>query len=357
MEQTTVAERSTYSPTKFDWASALSFRKISAIYVWIGIIVLFGLWVPDTFLTSTTLVALAADNAVTTIVALGLIVALATGVFDLSVGAVLGSSAVLCAYLMIQQDIHPVLAIAITMFYGFCVGVINATVIVRFKVDSFIATLGMSSVLIALQEWLTKNQQIIGVSAGFKNIATLKPLGIPIPFLYMLLLAIILWYILQLTPIGRFLYATGGSREISRLAGIRPERWIWVSLITSSMVASFAGIVVLARISGAGPTLGGSYLLPVFAAAFLGATQFTPGRFNVWGTVVAVFVLATGTKGLQLAGFKPWVDKLFYGVVLVLAVILAGMSSNRRSLRWRRTETAESDSQEADSDPAPASTT
>jgi ribose transport system permease protein len=318
------------SSTSSRWRQRLAFSRISAVYVWLGIIVLFGVWVPETFLTSTTVVALAADNSITTIVALGLIVALAAGVFDLSIGAVLGSSAVLCAYLMVKQDVHPVLAIVITLLYGAAVGTVNAVLIVRFKVDSFIATLAMSSVLVAFQEWLTGNQQIIGLSPGFKNLSTLKPLGIPITFFYMVIVALGLWYVLQLTPIGRFLYATGGNREIARLAGLRPSRWVAVSLVTSSLVASAAGVLVLARVSGAGPTLGGTYLLPVFAAAFLGATQFVPGRFNVWGTVVAVFLLATGSKGLQLVGFQPWVNKMFYGVVLALAVILSQASRARR---------------------------
>ena len=297
---------------------------------------LFAVWVPDKFLTRVTWTSLASEQAVTTIVALGLVVALAAGVFDLSVGAVLGASAALCAHLMVEESWNPVLAIVATLLFGVLVGLVNGIVVVRFKVDSFIATLGMSSVLVGLTEWLTDNQQIVGVSNGFKKLATLKPFGIPAPFFYMLAIAMVLWYILQLTPVGRYLYATGGSREIARLAGVRPERWIYMALITSSLIASAGGIIVLARVSGAGPTLGASYVLPVFAAAFLGATQFQPGRFNIWGTVVAVYLLATGTKGLQLVGFDPWVDKLFYGAALVIAVALAGFEGRQRVQRRRQ---------------------
>lgn len=339
MDEQAVPDESLIAPRWFDWRRALSFQRISALYIWAGIIIIFAVWIPETFLTSATFVSLAGDQAVTTMVALGLIVALATGLFDLSVGAVLGSSAVLCAYLMVDKNWNPALAVVVTLLFGLAVGVVNSIVVVRFQVDSFIATLGMSSVLVAFQEWLTGNQQIIGLSSGYKRIATLKPLGIPIPFFYMLVLAVVLWYVLQLTPLGRYLYATGGSREIARLAGVRPERWMSMSLVVSAFVASAAGVVVLARTSGAGPTLGGSYLLPVFAASFLGATQFIPGRFNVWGTVVSVFVLATGTKGLQLAGLQPWVDKLFYGAVLVIAVILAGPTGVGRRLAGRRRTT------------------
>jgi ribose transport system permease protein len=317
------------------WRSAFAFKRISGLYVWAAIFILFSLWVPDKFLTKVTWTSLAADQAVTTIVALGLVVALAAGVFDLSVGAVLGASAAITAHLMVEEHWNPVLAMLAALVFGLVVGLVNGIIVVRFKVDSFIATLGMSSVLTGLTEWLTKNQQIVGISNGFKKIATLKPLGIPIPFFYMLAIALVLWYILQLTPIGRYLYATGGSREIARLAGVRPERWIYVALLTSSFVASIGGIIVLARVSGAGPTLGATYVLPVFAAAFLGATQFQPGRFNIWGTVVAVYLLATGTKGLQLVGYDPWVDKLFYGAALIIAVALAGFEGRQR-LRARR---------------------
>ena len=326
-------------PQRSKWRSAFAFKRISGLYVWAAVFLLFSVWVPEKFLTRVTWTSLAADQAVTTIVALGLVVALAAGVFDLSVGAVLGASAALTADLMVNKHWNPVLAMAVTLLFGLAVGLVNGIVVVRFKVDSFIATLGMSSVLTGLTEWLTKNQQIVGISNGFKKIATLKPFGIPIPFFYMLLIALVLWYILQLTPVGRYLYATGGSREIARLAGVRPERWIYMALLTSSFVASIGGIIVLARVSGAGPTLGATYVLPVFAAAFLGATQFQPGRFNIWGTVLAVYLLATGTKGLQLVGFDPWVDKLFYGAALVIAVALAGFEGRQR-LRSRKQSTS-----------------
>ena len=334
--ETKSADRSGSTAAPKPWRSALSFQRTSGLYVWAALIVLFAIWVPDEFLTSTTWTTLASENSVTTIVALGLVVALAAGAFDLSVGAVLGASAAMCAYLMVERSWNPVLAIVVTLLVGALVGTVNGLIVVRFKVDSFIATLGMSSALLAFTEWLTDNQQITGLPDSFKEIATLKPLGIPIPFFYMLGIAFVLWYVLQLTPVGRFLYATGGSREIARLAGVQPERWVFMSLVTSAFVASIGGIIVLARVSGAGPTLGASYVLPVFAAAFLGATQFQPGRFNVWGTVLAVYLLGTGTKGLQLAGFEPWVDKLFYGAALIIAVALAGFEGRQRLRRKGR---------------------
>ena len=239
------------------WRSALSFQKTSGLYVWAALIVLFAIWVPDKFLTSTTWTTLASDNSVTTIVALGLVVALAAGVFDLSVGAVLGASAAMCAWLMVEEQWNPILAVVVTLLLGVLVGrgqrLRRRAAAGRLVHRHARHVVGRWS---AFTEWLTDNQQIVGLPDSFKEIALLKPLGIPIPFFYMLFIAIVIWYVLQLTPVGRYLYATGGSREVARLAGVQPERWVFVSLVTSSFVASIGGVIVLARVSGAGPTLG-----------------------------------------------------------------------------------------------------
>ena len=312
------------------WKQRLAFRRISGIYIFVVIFAIFAIRIPDTFLTTSTWSSLLSEQAVTTLVAVGLVVALASGVFDLSVGAVMGCSAAVTAYLVVNSHWSVWPALAASIVFGLLVGCLNALVVVKFRVDSFIGTLGMQSVLYAILLWVTNGQQIVGLPSVFLSMAYNKFLGIPLPFYIMLVVAFGLWYMMELTPLGRFIEATGGNRDAARLAGVPTTRLMSFAFLMSAVVAALAGVVLLSRVSGAAPNTGADYVLPVFAAAFLGRTQFRPGRFNIWGTVLAVYLLAMITKGLQLEGAQPWLTNLFYGVALILAVSLSNVERRQR---------------------------
>jgi ribose transport system permease protein len=132
---------------------------------------------------------------------------------------------------------------------------------------------------------------------------------------------------MEYRPLGRKLYATGGNELAARLSGIQTDRLIALSLIVSGGIAAFAGVIFAANIGSGSLTAGPPFLLPAFAAAFLGATTIKPGRYNAWGTLFSVLLLAVGTTGLQLAGAANWVTDVFNGAALVLAVTFANLAS------------------------------
>jgi ribose transport system permease protein len=323
--------------------SALSFRNISALYIFVVMFAVFSVWVPDTFLQWDTWKALIDSQAVTAILAIGLVIALSAGAFDLAIGAELGFGSILVAWFLIDKGVPVVPAIALTLLAGAAVGLINGLLIVKVKIDSFIATLGMSSILLALIAWVSSSQQILGLPEGFQKIGTTEVLGLTLPVYLMLLVGLAVWYVLERTPLGRRVYATGGNIEAARLAGVRVAAVVVGSLIACGAIAAFSGLLVSANLATGDPTIGPAYLLPAFSAAFLGSTQFRGGRFNVWGTIVAVIVLATGVKGLQLAGAPIWIPDFFNGAALLLAVGLAKYEATagragavRRLLRFDR---------------------
>jgi ribose transport system permease protein len=315
------------------WVQALSYRNISAIYVWLILIVLFAIWVPETFLTAVTWKSMLAQEAVTGIVALGLVVSLSAGVFDLSIGYALGASSIVCSWCLVQAGTPIWVAVVAALGTGLVVGLMNGVLIVGLGIDSFIATLGTGAVLSAFIGRVTKRQMIVGVPHAFQNIAKHQLVGLALPVFYFFVIAAVLWYVLEHTPAGRYLYATGGGREAARLAGVRTNRYIFGSLIAGSFIAALAGVIVTSRVNAGDPSIGPAYLLPAFAAAFFGATQFKNGRPNVWGTVVAVYVIATGVKGFDLVGVDPWIKDLFTGLALIIAV---GLSVRQRRIRVRR---------------------
>ena len=211
------------------------------------------------------------------------------------------------------------------------VGLLNSVIVVGLHVDSFIGTLGMSSILAAGAYWITDGGQIAtGISPGFLELGRKQILGLPLPVYYMIALGIVLFWVLQYTPAGRYLYAVGGNPQAARLAGVRVGRITTVAFLTSGLIAAFAGVILAAVLGSANPEVGAPYLLPAFSAVFLGATQIIPGRVNVLGTLIAIFLLATGVKGLQLVGMPGYVEDLFNGVALIVAVALAARTARKR---------------------------
>ena len=162
-----------------------------------------------------------------------------------------------------------------------------------------------------------------GIPDGFIAFGRTQIAGLPLPVFYMFAAIIVFTYVMGHTPFGRYLYALGGGREAARLAGLDTGRLTIAAFVVAGLMAGIAGVVGTAALGAAHPDVGAQYLLPAFAACFLGATTITPGRFNVPGTVVALFLLAVGITGLQQLGAPLWVGPVFNGLALVVAVGLA----------------------------------
>jgi ribose transport system permease protein len=304
--------------------------RFSGLVLWAGFILLFALWVPDTFLTTGTAQSIAGTQAVTGLAAMGVICALAAGALDLSFASVLGLSCTIGASLMGRSHVSPPLAILICLLMGVGVGAFNGFLVTKVGIASVVATLGVSSLVLAADNKITDGQYITGIPSSFTSLVEKQPLGIPIGAIYFILAAFAIWAFLEHSRPGRRLYATGMNPDAARLAGVRTNRMTFISLVLSGGFSALAGLVLLAQIGSGTPEVGTGYLLPVFAAVFLGATQVKPGRYNVWGTVLAIYLLATGVQGLQLTGGQYWVNDAFNGAALLVAVSFAAFTARRR---------------------------
>jgi ribose transport system permease protein len=304
----------------------LAFDRIGAVYVWLAIIVVFSVWVPDTFPNITTAKQILNANAITALAALSVTIPLAARVFDLSFALNMTLCGVAVAHFVV--DGVPLLgAIALGVLIGLVVGLINATVVVGMKIDSFIATLATGSLIQALITLVTNDTPIsdVKLAGGFSKIGQTTIAGITLPVLYVAVVAVAIWYLLEHTATGRRLYAVGFNPDAARLAGVKVARLQFLALVTSGVLAGAAGIVLASILGGGSPTAGTPYLLPGFAAVFLGATQLKNGRFNAGGTLIAVLLLGTGTTGLGLANAPQWSGALFVGIVLIAALTVTGL--------------------------------
>ena len=318
----------------------LQLEKYSALWIWAGLIVLFGLWVPGTFLTWSNAQIILSSQAVTAIVALGLVAPLAVGAVDLAVGSVVGCTGMLAAVLMAHSDWGTVPTIVAALAFGCCVGALMGVLVGVVRISSMIVTLAASSVLGGLTVWLSADQNVVGLTPRFLSLGSGTVLGLAWPFWVMLVLCVVAWLFFDHTATGRYLHATGLGQEAAKLSGVPTTRLIVLALTLSAAAASVAGLLGTARIGAGDPSFGPSYLLPAYAAVFLGSTQVRPGFFNPLGTVVSVYVLATGVKGLQLAGAPIWIPDVFNGLALLAAVSLAVVKGRLASritlLRLRR---------------------
>lgn len=299
----------------------------------LALIVFFGIAEPDRFFTYANFISLIRNESVAGIVALGVLIPLASGSFDVSIG---GTMTLACVLVMWQfqstEGAMPIpVAIAVVLAVAVVIGLVNSLLVVKAGVEPLIATIGTSTVLTGLAQMIGNGETItFHIPTAFTTIGRGEIVGIPNTLLIFGALALAMWYVLAHTPAGRLLYATGAGRDAARLSGVRTDRVITAAYITSAIGASIAGIVFAARLGSGPPGAGTPYLLPAYATAFLGATIIKPGRFNVGGLVVAMLIIAVGINGLQIMGIPFWVVDLFQGTALITAVLLTKLQGRRR---------------------------
>lgn len=312
------------------WSLAEIGERYGIIGLWAVMIVAFSLLRPVTFPTTTNFETIFGTQAVQLVITLGLIVSLTAGEFDLSVASVMGFAATLVAVLNVNMHWALGLAIAGTLAAGLIIGAVQAFIVVRIGVPSLITTLGTATLLQGASDGISGSNTIGGISQGLLNAMQDTVLGLPIAFYIGVAICLLLWYVLGYTPLGRHLLFVGQGREVARLAGLRVDSMRAIALVATAFICTVAGIMETGAVGAANPDAGASFLLPAFAGAYLGQTVINPGRFSPIGVFVATYFLVTGITGLQLLGGSGWVQDVFYGAALVIAVSVSRLVARRR---------------------------
>ena len=297
------------------------------------LIVIFGILKGDTFLTAFTFQSMVNSRSINALAALAVMIPLTSNNYDLSVASTLGITQVLANGLVTQQGLPWQTAAILCILLGAVVGLINGLLVTRAKINSFIATLGIGTLLLGLNQWYTGGMQVVGLLPADFVALSGKLYGIPLPIIYVIVFALVLWIVFDYLPLGRYLYVIGDSPRAAELTGIPATTYVTLAFIASGTLAAFAGVILQAQLQVGQSTVGQELMLPAFTGALLGATAIRPGRPNVWGTVLAVAVLAVAVAGLTQLGAPFFVENLFNGAMLVLAVGLAGYTYRRREQR------------------------
>jgi ribose transport system permease protein len=280
---------------------------------------------------------IAADVVVGGVLALAAIIPLVAGEFDFSIGLTLEFTAMITAGFIVR--LHQPLGVAIVagLAVGLVIGIVNGYLVAYRKLNSFIITFAVATIVTGLIELYANGNSILVSTDPLTSFGLTSALwlGIPRTLYAFVLVALIAWYVLDHTPIGRYWHAAGSNRSAATLVGLPVRRLVFLSFVASGVLASASGILYLSQQGSASPNVGQGYVLPAYAAVFLGATVFKIGRFNVWGTVVAVLFVAIGSTGLVFAGLQPWVQSVFQGAVLIVALSITRVIGRRQG-----TETA-----------------
>ena len=271
------------------------------------------------------------NQAVITLVAVAVLFPLVAGHFDFSVGGLAVLSSVVTAAAMAEYSLPIPLACLLGVASGAVIGTVNGILVARFGMNAFVSTLGMATLLGGLIQWYTGGMAIIGVARSFTAFGSGTWLGLPSVVFVVIVLLLMAWYLLTNTPYGRSLYAIGSNARAAELVGLPKNRYTLLAFTISGTLAGMAGVILAARTGGANADNGTYLLFPALAAVFLGATAIQPGRFNIVGTVVGVLFVAVSVSGLILSGAANWVDQVFNGLALLVAVGLSSYLRDRRS--------------------------
>jgi ribose transport system permease protein len=294
-------------------------------------LILFSILLPNTFPTMLNLRAILSDKSIIALLSLAAMIPMVAGRIDLTVGYGIVLWHILAISLQTMFGLPWPVAVLVVLALGGLVGLLNGFLVEVAKIDSFIATLGTGTVLYSLALWHTGGRQMVGVLPdGFYAMSTTFVGGLPITAYYVTVIAVVLWVVLEYTPIGRCLYAIGANQRAAELNGIPTRKFVVGAFVASGLLAALAGALLAAKLRIGQASVGLEFLLPALVGAFLGSTTIKPGRVNVWGTIVGVSILAIGISGIQQFGGSFWVEPLFNGSTLLIAIGIAGYAQRKK---------------------------
>ncbi len=295
------------------------------------------------------LTALSKDIAIFTLVGLAQMATLAVGQFNLAVGAMGGAAGMICGYLIniplegtmnaeaytqaeIGMALPWIIGIAAALVVGFAIGILQGGIIVKTKINPFIITLALISIIRGLNMAVTQNIYFRNLPTGFKNISamTLPPsgtedqatFGIPIVFIVALGIMAILWVLYNRTVLGRKMLATGVCTRAADFAGINSNKYIMMAHGISGALCAIAGVLTVSKLGAAQTSVGDNWMLYSFAAPILGGTLLNGGKVSIVGTMIGAAIMTVITTVLALLKVDAFSHQIFIGAILLLSFLL-----------------------------------
>lgn len=297
------------------------FQSYGTILAGIVVVIIFSILRPDAFFTLSNLINITKQISLLVIIALGATLAMSVGEFDLSVGALASLGGVVAAKLAVA-GMPMILCFTIPIALCFIIGWISGWLITKFKILSFITTLGVSTIIGGFTFWITGGATVFeNIPKKFSVLGSKSIIGLPLLSIIMICVALIFWFIMRHTSFGRKLYAIGGNEEASKISGIPVKKYKRLAFALCGMLSAATGMLMASRLGSAHPTGGDGYFLQSYAAVYLGTTVFREGVPNIWGTFIGAAILGILANGLTILQVPSFMQDVLTGCIIILAVI------------------------------------
>lgn len=295
-------------------------RDAGTLFGLVIIVVVFA-WLSPVFLTAPNLINILQQSSINAVIALGMTLVIISGGIDLSVGPTAALSAVVGASLMVAGVPIPV-AIMGALGVGMMCGLFNGVLVAYAGLQPFIVTLGGLSLFRALSLIYTGGNPIFGIPPEFRALTNGTILGVPNPVIVVGVIAIILWIVLNKTPLGEYILAVGGNEEAARIAGVPVARTKVATFMISGGLASIAALILVGRLGAAEPTMGNLWELDAIAAAAIGGASLMGGKGSIIGTIIGAIILGALRNGLTLMNVQAFYQLLATGIIIIVAMLI-----------------------------------
>ncbi|WP_114192392.1 ABC transporter permease [Edaphovirga cremea] len=304
-------------------ASALFKFNVRDAGTLIGLLIIVGTFsmLSPVFMTIPNLLNILQQSSINGIIALGMTLVIISGGIDLSVGPTAALSAVLGATLMVAGVPIP-LAVMATLGVGALCGVFSGSLVAYAGLQPFIVTLGGLSLFRAMSLIFTNGNPIFGIPPEFRSVINTEVFGVPAPIVIVVTIAIILWVLMNKTPLGEYILAVGGNEEAARVAGVPVKRTKVTVFVISGMLASLASLILIGRLGAAEPTMGNLWELDAIAAAAIGGASLMGGKGSIIGTLIGAIILGSLRNGLTLLNIQAFYQLLATGLIIIIAMLI-----------------------------------
>ena len=286
------------------------------------IVAAFSLIRPDKFCTLTNFINITRQISLLVMISLGTTLVMSVNEFDLSVGSMASLGGIIAALLAVKS-LPMAVCFFVPVVISFFIGLLNGWVVARFRVLSFITTLGMSTVLSGVIYRLSGGATVFeGIPKSFSFLGTTKLGRVPLLSILMVVFVVLFWFLLEHTTLGRKFYAIGGNEETAKIAGIRVRKYKTIAFALCAVMACVTGMLIASRVGSANTTAGDGYFLQSYAAVFIGCTVSRKGIPNAVGTLVGAAILAILANGLTILQMPSYMQNIIIGGIIILAVIV-----------------------------------
>lgn len=280
----------------------------------------------DYFLTSYNLTIIMRTLAFVGLVTIGQAVLMMLGELDLSLGAIGGLIAVVAGILMVNLGWSPAASLVLCLLLGTACGLLNGLLVAGLRLHSLVLTIGMAGIYGGINLVATKGVAITGIPASITFLGRGSFYGIPMPLVIMLLLLVIVTFVMFRTPLGRYVYAIGNNREAARMLGIRVEAIRVLAFAFAGFMASLAGVLMVARLGTAQPSIGQEWVLAPIAAAVIGGVATTGGTGSPLGAILGALIIGVIENIIVILGVSPYWQTIVSGAIVVIAISVDSVS-------------------------------